>query len=337
MKYLITLAIGFSISLILSAQSDRLSEHIRKGISLHDEGKYEEAIEEYHAALSIDSTSTTANYELSYTCMVSGRYADAVKYCRKVVEQDADNQEAAYISLGSSYDMLGDPENAIKAYDEGLVKFPESNLLNYNLAYTLYNQKQYDRAELAAINAIILKPGHASSHCILSAIMEGKGERVKSILPLYYFLLVEPSSKRSETNYYQLKEKLGRGVERTGKKKIDVRVPLCSYNDSLFAAAEMFISLQAANVFLDENKNKSEMENFVESTKGLFGMLGELKKENSGFWWDFYVTLFDDLEKSDNCEAFCYYISQSANTDEINNWFVNNSDKMQKLRDWFEN
>jgi Tfp pilus assembly protein PilF len=337
MKNLIALAIVLIVSVNLLAQENYLIEHVQRGVALHDEGKYDEAIKEYNAALAIDSTSSIANYELSYTCMSVGKYADAIKYCRRVIEKNENHLEAAYISMGSSYDLMGDPEKAIKAYEEGAMKFPESNLLNYNLAYTLLGQKQYDRAEEAVIKAVIAKPDHGSSHIVLSSIMEGKGERVKSILPLYYFLLVEPTSKRSQSNYAFLVKQLMRGVERTGDNNININVPMASNNDSLFGAAEMFISMHAATTFFDKNSDRSDMENFVEMTKGLFRILGELKKDNTGFWWDFYVTLFSEMERDDHCEAFCYYISQSANTDEVANWLNANTKKLEKLQKWFEN
>jgi len=337
MKNLIALIIVLIVSVNLFAQEDYLIEHVQRGVSLHDEGKYDEAIKEYNAALAIDSTSSIANYELSYTCMSVGKYADAIKYSRRVIEKNEDHQEAAYISMGSSYDLMGDPENAIKVYEEGVLKFPESNLLNYNLAYTLLGQKQYDKAEEAVIKAIIAKPDHGSSHIVLSSIMEGKGERVKSILPLYYFLLIEPTSKRAQSNYSFLVKELYRGVERKGKKNISINLPSSSSNNTPFSAAETFLSMHAATTLLEKNSNNSEMDNFVEMTKGLFKVLGERKKVNTGFWWDFYVTLFSDMERDDHCDAFCYYISQSANTDEVANWLTANTKKLEKLQKWFEN
>ena len=332
MKLLINLILGLLLTINLFGQDDKVTELVAQGTELHDQGKYDEAIAKYKTALRIDKNSTLANYELSYTYMVTAKYSNAIKYSRKVIEQDSDNQHGAYVVLGSSLDMSGKADKAIKAYEEGLLKFPNSNLLNYNLALTCYNQKDYEKAEQAVINAILAKPKHGSSHIILAAIMKAKGERVLSLLPTYYFLMLEPNSRRSKINYNSLLNQLGQGVERKNEQDISVNVPTSS--DSLFGAAEMMVSLLGASRFTEENRDKSEMEFFIETTNGLFSILGELKKENSGIWWNLYVSKFYDLIQSNNLEAFCYYISQSTNSYIVNQYITDNADKIGQLKNW---
>ena len=231
--------------------------------------------------------------------------------------------------------MTGKPSKAIKTYEEGLSKFPESNLLNYNLALTCFNQKDFEKAEKAAVNAIIARPIHGSSHILLSAIMHEKGQRVQSILPLYYFLILEPNSNRTLMNYNSLKYQLGQGVEKKDEKNINVSVPFFS-STSEFGAAEMMISLLEASKYTEENKDKNEMELFVETNSGIFSVLGELKKDSNGFWWDFYVTYFYDLVQTENIEAYSYYISQSTNNEIVNKWISENSEKMKKFINWMQ-
>ncbi|PKP44595.1 MAG: hypothetical protein CVT96_00980 [Bacteroidetes bacterium HGW-Bacteroidetes-13] len=334
MRKIFALTISLFIALNIFGQEENLKELISQGIENHDQGKYEEAIAKYKAALEIDKKSTLANYELSYTYFVTKQYEEAIKYSKIVIKQNTDNQHESYVILGSCYDLIGKPSKAIEMYEEGLSKFPNSNLLNYNLALTCYNQKEYAKAEKAAINAIVSKPTHGSSHIILSAIMREKGERVKSILPQYYFLMLEPNSKRSLINYNSLKNQLGLGVEKKDNKNINVSIPFSSSTSSEFGAAEMMISLLAASKYTEKNRDKNDQEFFVETNKGIFSILGELQKDNKGFWWDLYVTKFYDLVQTDNYEAFSYYISQSINNELVKDWIVNNSDKMQKLEDW---
>jgi tetratricopeptide (TPR) repeat protein len=334
MKFLTILTLGLFLTINLFGQNEDVRELVSQGTELHDQGKYEEAISKYKAALDIDKNSTVANYELSYTYMTIEKYDDAIKYSKKVIEQNADNQQAAYIVLGTSLDLKGKQKNAIKTYEDGLVKFPNSNLLNYNLAYTSYNIGDYDKAEKAAINAILAKPTHGSSHLVLSNIMKAKGERVKALLPLYYFLLLEPNSKRSLQIFNILNGMLNQGVEKQSDNNININVPSSASKDSLFGAADMMISLLGANKYTDENKEKTDSDFFVETNESLFGILGELKKDNKNIYWDLYVTKFDDLVQTKNIEAFSYYISQSTNTDKVNNWIANNQDKMKIFKEW---
>lgn len=336
MKSLITLTLALFLGLNLFGQENKVKELVKQGTELHDQGRYDEAIAKYKAALDIDKNSTLANYELSYTYMVTQKYEESIKYSTKVIEQNADNQYAAYIALGSSWDMLGKPEKAIKAYEEGLKKFPNTNLLNYNLALTEFNQKNYDKAEQAAIKAILAKPTHSSSHLVLGLIMQEKGERVKALLSFYYFLMLEPNSERATDALTKLKGLLVQGVEKNSGDSINLNIPSFPEEDSLFNTAEMLVSMMAASKYIDENKGKTENELFVETNKGLFRLLGELKKNNSDIWWNLYVTKFYDLDQTNNCEAFSYYISQSSDSPAISNWINNNPDKMQRLKDWLE-
>ncbi len=336
MKQLITIIIILIFSYNSYSQNKTLSELVSQGIELHDAGKYNEAITKYNEALKIDKNSTLANYELSYTYFVTQQYHQAIKYSTKALKQKSDHQHESYVILGSCFDIIGKPDKAIKIYEDGLTVFPNSNLLNYNLALTCYNQQDYDKAEAAAIKAIEAKPSHGSSHILLAATMKEKGQRVQSILPLYYFLMLEPNSNRSLSNFNSLINQLGQGVEKKDEKNINVNIAITDESNNEFSAAEMMISLLAASKYTEENKDKNDLEFFNEINKGVFGILGELKKDNSGLWWDLYVNTFYNLLQSENCEAYSYYISQSANNEIVNNWISENPDKMQKLQEWLE-
>jgi tetratricopeptide (TPR) repeat protein len=336
MKVLFALFLGFFFFFSALGQEDQIKKLVSEGVELNDQGKYDEAIAKYKEALDIDKNSTLANYELAYTYLASGQYENAIKFSKRVIDQDSDNQLGAYVTLGTSFDMLGKPDKAMKAYEEGIEKFPESNLLYYNLAITALNQKDYEKAEQSATNAIKYKPQHCSSHIIILAVtMQDQKKRVKSILPLFYSLMLEPTSNRAKSNYPTLLILLNQGVERKSEKNINISVPNFADADSVYSPVELMLSLSAASKLTDTSK--SEMENFVETTRSLFSIMGELKKENKDIWWDFYVPRFNDLIQTENYEAFCYYISQSANKEEVTTWIKDHPEKMEKFGTWLKN
>jgi len=336
MKNLVALFFSFIFLVTVYGQNKFLEDIVSQGTQLHDEGKYDEAIEKYKEALKIDPNSTIANYEMSFTYFTTEKWEEAIIYSQKVIKLKGNNQHEAFIVLGNSLDMLGNSEKAIKTYEQALKKFPKSNLLNYNLALSLYNQGDLKKAEKAAINAILAKPTHGSSHLLLSAIMKKRGERVKSILPIYYFLMIEPKSKRSNSNYMTLTTKLGVGVVQKDEKNINITIPSLKGTDSEFGAVEIMVSMLAASKYLEENMGKSEMQLFIDTNKSLFSVLNELKRKNKGFWWDFYVTKLYALVESNNIEAFSYHISQSANNNDVAKWISENASKMKNLMDWLE-
>lgn len=336
MRKLLIISILLIPFYLLIGQDNRIDSLINTGIKYHDQGDYNKAIEYYKEALKINPNSSLANYEISYSYLALEDYTNAEKYSKIVIDNKKGNELAAYVVYGTALDMTGKTKKSIKAYEEALKTY-DHYLLHYNRAISCFNIGDFDKAYESVLNAISNNPSHSSSHLLLSQIMEQKGSRIKTILPLYYFLLIEPNSNRSIIAYQTLIEKLDYGVNKTSDKNIDVSIPLNDSKDSDFGAAEMMISLSKASNYTEENKDKSEMELFAENNESIFLVLGELKKENKGFWWDFYVPLFYDIAKNKHIKAFCYYISQSSGKPEVSEWFEDNDGELDNFINWINN
>jgi tetratricopeptide (TPR) repeat protein len=319
-----------STSLMALGQNSEFDKLVNEGIAFHDKGEYENAINAYKKALSINPNSSLANYEISFSYISAKDYKNAERYSKKVINLKGDNIVNAVITYGNALDMQGKSNKAIKVYEKAFDDF-DNYLLYYNHAIACFNSGYLDKAYDSAIKAITNNSSHASSHLILSKIMEKKGDRIKAMLPLYFFLLIEPNSSRSAIEYPKLRNYIDYGVTRKSNQNINVSVP--SNEDPDFGAAEMMVSLSKASNSLKENEGKNEIELFAENSNGLFSILGELKKENSGFWWDFYVPFYYDLANENLTEAFSYYISLSKG-DEINKWFGENNEEFQRFKEW---
>lgn len=334
MKIIISLFLGLLLSSSLYAQDDKIKEYILQGIELHDQGRFKEAIAKYKAALEIDANSAIVNYELSLTYYSTQNYEEAAKYSKKVVDLNSEHLDMAYMILGSSLDMSGKANEAIVVFEEGIKKFPNSNLLNYNLALTAFNNKDLAKAEQSIINAINAKTSHASSHLILGNIQRQLGSRVKALMSYYYFLMLEPKTERS-TNVLKILTSLQKkGLQKESENKLNINLDGSAMKDTVFGAIEMFVSMQGAFNMNEKNKDKSEIELFIETTRSFFSITHELKKNKSNFWFDFYDPKFYDLIQSKNIEAFCYYISQSSDKPEIQNWLNENQEKVESLKEW---
>lgn len=335
MKKLTTAIICILLSINLFAQEDKVKELVQQGVDLHDLGKYNEAIAKYKAALDIDSKSNDANYEISYTYMSIGDYDNAIKYSSKVIKQNTTSQPEAYVVLGSSYDLIGKPQKAIKTYEEGIEKYPNIPLLHYNLALTCYNTNDYDKAEIEAQKSISLNPNHGTSHIILAAIMQAKGFKIKAALPLYYFLMIEPNSGRSAKQLPYLKNILNQGISKKDDNHINVNLSLGSMKDKEFGSTETMLSLFCSTRYTKENEKVSDYDFFVKTTERLFSSISELKKEQTG-WWDIYVSKFAQIKDNNQIETFCYYISQTDKSDDIIKWLTGNKDKIAKMHEWID-
>jgi tetratricopeptide (TPR) repeat protein len=316
-------------------QDNELQNFVDLGVKLYDDGDYKGAIEQYNKALKIDKKSAVANYEISSTYFALKDYEKAIEYSDNIISNKLSYLDQAYILKGSALDLLDKPKEAIKVYKEAIKQFPISHLLYYNLAYTYYNSKEYKDAEEALQKALKIKPSHASSHLLLGFVMSDQGYRVQSLLALYNFLLLEPKGNRATSAYELLNSELKKGVKKDNEKS--TTITLSNNGSDEFRAAELMLSLLEASKGLEKNENKTEYELFSDNTKSFFSVLGELKKDNKGFWWNYYVDFFYTLTNDKHNEAFSYYISQSKNDEKINSWLKSNKNKVDALSKWYTN
>lgn len=308
---------------------------VEVGIQYHDNGEFIQAIETYKTALDIEPNSPLVNYEIALTYMYAGDYQNAIKHSDKVIKKNDKYLLQAYLVKGSCLDYLGKTKESIKLFKKGIKKFGDDHLLYYNLGYNYYNIKEFDKAEEAFIKAINTKANHASSHLFLGYLMYEKNQRVQSLLSLHFFLLLEPNSERSQNAYNLLQSQLSGGVERNQEEsgKIDIFLSPDQLK-SEFGTIDMMITILEASKSLEENEGKSDDQMFIENTTSFFKILGEHKtKENTGFWWDFYVPFFYLIAESEHIDTYCYYISQSTK-ETAADWLKENEKRVTDFAKW---
>lgn len=318
------------------AQDAAITNFVNEGIKLHDKGDYEAAVDLYKKALLLNPNSAIANYEIASSYLALKNYQNAINYSNKVIAASSDYVDQAYIIKGTALDLSGKPKEAVKVYKEGIKKHNSNYLLYYNLALTASKSKDYSEATDALVKGLQINPAHASSHLLLGNIMAVQKHRVKSILALYNFLLLEPKSKRATPAYNLLEEQIKKGVKKENEKSVTVTLP-GKNDDDEFYTAELMLGLLEASKTNEANKNKTAMELFTENSNSFFSILGEMKKDNHGFWWNFYVEYFYDMANNNHTEAFCYYIYQLSKPDIYNAWFADNLPKLEAFSTWYSN
>ena len=337
MKKSILLTVGFYITINLFGQS-QIDSLIRLGINNHDAGDYTKAIEFYKQALVLDPNNPDANYEIAYSYMLAKDYENSIKYSDLVISYDKKNALSAYLTKGSSLDYLGQTDESIKLFERAINKFGDNYLLYYNLGYDYYKVNNKEKAEKAFVNAIQTKSNHASSHLMLAQLLADQNKNVQSLLGLYYFLFIEPNTDRSKTAMNLLDKQFGGNVQKDKDSPNQINILLNTDQvDNEFGAATMMLSMMEASNLIEENKNKSKDQLFIENTTSFFKILGELKdKKKKGLWWDFYVPFFYDLSNSDHMETFCYYITQSTR-ESSTDWLEKNNPRIVLFDQWLKN
>jgi len=343
MKTLHKIVFLFSLTLVISSVTYCQNPVdakmlIKQGIALNDSGKYTEAIDKYKEALKLEPENLQAQYEMSYTLYVSGKPDEAIPLLQKVAP--ANKYAEAYDLLASIYDDKKNFEKSVAYYQQGIIAFPEYQRLRFNLGVSYLRQKMYPEAEQAAIKAIQLNPKHASSQRVYALATYNQNKDVPSIMAFCNFLILEPQTQRSAEAYryiqkiFQSKIKIDTGKGADKKMTIYVRDNKSGDQDEF--TLETFLSMAAAMPTLDENKNKTAVEQLGEQLKSIFKVAGELsaKRKNKDLFWNFYVGYFYQLAQSDNMPAFARLVSLSAYKDENLQWFKDNDSKLTALDTW---
>lgn len=288
--YLLCLPAGYG--------QNKFERLLQKGVDYHDAGQYDKAIEVYKQILQEDSTSVEAMYEMSFSLLQAGQFEEAIKYCDKLIDRDDKYAILAYNTKGSALNYLDKTDESIAVYLEGIERYEDFPQLYYNLGLAYFSKKEYLKAKEAFLQTLKLNPKHSGGHLNLGRTMAVLKKRPESLLGLYYFLMLEPATDRSEWAYNAVQEQL-----------YDLNESESDYK----AADNRLISL------LEENEQQikesdSVFKLFVEDTSDFFSVLNDIQEKTDpteATVWDNYISFFKTLAIRGHTEAFCYYISHS--------------------------
>jgi tetratricopeptide (TPR) repeat protein len=281
---------------------------VDEGTALYNQGKYDEAIAKYKPILDKHPNNVPVLAKMASTYFAAAKYDDAVKVATQGSSFKSDYQPQLYMILGNSLDKLGKTDEAISTFKKALETLPDNALIHFNLAAMLSNTGAFDEARSHLKTAVQLDPKHASSHYALGQIYYKQEYRFPSILALFRFLTLEPTSQRSQKALSMLEQNLIAAGE-TPKDEGD------------FAKYEpMMSSIQTAK------------QNRVELLDKLFsGMANE--KAGGNFVVDYYFPYFIAIKQNGLVAPYAYYIYQSSSP-EAAQWVKNHSDDINRFLEW---
>ncbi|ESU18687.1 hypothetical protein FCR2A7T_20890 [Flavobacterium cauense R2A-7] len=316
---------------------------VEEGIVYHDKGDYENALIKYDKALEADKDNLFALTEKAMTLNAAGKYALAIECCEKAFKRHSvDNGfKTLYVCYGNAYDGLKKPEESVKIYNKGIKDFPNYYQLYYNKGVTLAGMNKIDEAIMSFEKSVSLNPNHPGSHNALGRLSDNSETRVRALLAYYRFMVLEPKSSRGAENLSYIKRIMTANAEKKGENEITLQLDsniLKGFDgkqkENSFKSTDLILSMDAALDYDDKYKNETQIERFIRKTGTFFSSLEESKKDNYGFYWDYYVPYFTEMKAKGLIEPFAYIAFSGSKDEVVQAWLNSHKNDVAKFYDW---
>jgi tetratricopeptide (TPR) repeat protein len=320
-------------------------ERVKEGVTLHDAGKYNEAVAKYNEALAADPGNVHAQSELALTCQSMGRHQEAIDLCKQLLKKGY-NDASVYITYGNSLDELHRAKEAEQVYQRGLKEHPNSHLLYFNLGVAQAQHQQAPAALVSFEQAVSCQPVHASSHLYLGLMQLNQQARIPALLAMGRFLVLEPRSTRATQRLALFDQAMTKGVTRTGEKEVNIAMTVedvqaiskAGGRSDNFALTEMVLNLAIAHGMAKDSG--TVVGRFAERFTTLCESLAEAGPDkHPGFIWQYYVPYFVEMHKQGYVPAFAYlsHASQADTDPDVKQWLASHATEVQVFEEWSRN
>ena len=298
---------------------------IRKGVELHDEGNYEEALEYYRQVNRNDTNYLHALSEIATTYIAMEEYDTVIYICQYGLKEHSEVDYMFYNLLGTAYDETKQAEKSLEVYLRAVKDYPANSLLNFNIGITLLGMGRNDEAIESLKKAIDLNIYHPSSHYYLGKTLADQGRLAPAFLSLSMFVLLENNGARS----IEIIKKL-QSISSNGLDQPDTSYP----EDQIFQELDLIIRSRIAL----KKEYKTQVKETDSYIKQLQVMCEKLPDEQvtDNFWMINYAPYFRNLLDSDFLPFHTYYVFNSLNNEKINKWLNKNKSKRSDFISWAE-
>ena len=157
--------------------------HFSQGVELQEQGRFEEAIDEYTKAIELDPNYAMAYSNRAAAYLYKGQYDLVMADCNKAIELDPE-LAMAYNNRGAAYATKGELDQAIADFDKAIELAPELAMAYNNRGAAYATKGELDKAIADFDKAIELDPDYAKAYFGRGLTYYLKGEVAKAVSDL---------------------------------------------------------------------------------------------------------------------------------------------------------
>ncbi len=340
MKHSILIIMLFFIGLTNLAYSQNKEaqalEIAMEAIKLMDKGDFDQSIELLKKSENLDPENINYPYEMALAYTHQKKYKEAIQTLEKLTEHSQITDQI-YQLLGNVYSMSGDPEIALKIYEEGLSKFPNAGNLFLEKGNIFLQAKEYNTAVENYEKGIAIAPNYSSNYYRLALLFLNSTNKVPGLIYGEIFMNLERTTPRtqeiSKLLLHTYKESISITPDSTNLDFCEIvikvedlevdefKLPFCA----IYGKHMVFSTIGIKKIGLKELTliRSKFIELFFE----------EDSKKYPNILFDYHKKMIDEKVFL----AYNYYLFQMGETEEFENWLKENRADYDSFVDWYTN
>jgi anaphase-promoting complex subunit 3 len=184
-KILLLLTFLIVFANILSAEElskeKQAEKYFLEGVEAINQENYEKAIVLFDRAIALDTNRTEFAYEKALAHYQKGSYSRCI-HILDSLKKTYDAEEVLFRLMGNAYQMIQKSYKARKIYEEGLVKYPMSGSLHFEMGVLELGKKREFSALQYWTKGAALDPYFTDNYFMLAVVYNEIGGLMKSIL-----------------------------------------------------------------------------------------------------------------------------------------------------------
>lgn len=161
--------------------TQKANELYLEAIQSINSGKYNDAISKCDSAMLFNPKPIAYPYEKALALYKKNQFDDVIKILDSLTNHREVNPQVFQL-LGNSYDALDNAEKSLEVYKNGLIKFPKSGRLYYEIGINYIAHNEARKALSYWENGIINEPQYSNNYFILSKYYNLSGFTAWSVI-----------------------------------------------------------------------------------------------------------------------------------------------------------
>lgn len=332
-----TLAIG-------QTDKEKALELGKTAIKLMDEGQLDKSIQLLEQAQKLDPERIDYPYEKAFAYYKKANYEKANEILNTIIDHK-DVNDFVYQLLGNSYDYIGKPEKALEVYQKGMKKFPNSGKFHLESGQIKFAHEKYNEAIALWEKGIKVNPNYSSNYYRLAKIFSNTKELVWTLIYGEYFMLLEPSTSRTE----EISKLLYDTYQKSYERKTD-------------STAQFHLTEKGFYIVIEDKKDLKKVKKGALPFEGTFASAFTIsaihfldgvnmasictaRKGFLDFWFEqkrfdkiYPNKLLDHqrkIKENGFFKTYTYWLLSQGNPIEYQKWYSENKQKFNDFVDWF--